>query len=117
MREAAGLGPWAKGIFSKTAPKLTGAHANPQRAPRAPKDASAAAALLLPKRSGRPLADGQRHRRSGCEGARSGEAIRALHLPPNVELTGARRQGTWAMRLMMNYGSRVAQVPCRSGSG
>ncbi len=39
------------------------------------------------------------------------------HVAPNVELTGRRRDGTLAVRPMVNQGGRTARVPCHWRSG
>jgi len=52
------MGTELKGTTREALPKLALAFANLRRAPRAPKDASAANALLAPKRSGRAVAHG-----------------------------------------------------------
>jgi hypothetical protein len=36
---------------------------------------------------------------------------------PNVEVTGATRQGGQAVRPMMDYGGRTAWLTCRGASG
>ena len=42
---------------------------------------------------------------------------RSVILRPNVEVTGATREASQAVRPMMNYGGRTAWLACRGASG